>query len=128
MIRRTSPSTCAVKPYRIPDCRHSTVFLPITERGRTSSTFRSAAAREASASTEISMPGAKTPPRNSPFAEMTSTFVEVPKSTTTHAVACRWCAARVLITRSAPTSFGLSTSSGTPVRTPGSTITLGTSR
>ena len=53
-------------------------------RGRTSSTLRSAAARAASASTEISMPGANTPPRNSPFAEITSMLVDVPKSTTTH--------------------------------------------
>ncbi len=70
----------------MPDCRHSTVFLPITVRGRTSSTLRSAAARTASASTEISMPGANTPPRNSPLAEITSMLVVVPKSTTTQVV------------------------------------------
>jgi hypothetical protein len=126
-IRRTSPSTCPAKPYSTPDCRHSTVFFPITERGRTSSTVRSAAARVASASSEISIPGASAPPRNSPFAETTSMFVEVPKSTTTHAVSNNRCAARVFITRSAPTSRGLSTSSGTPVRTPGPTTTAGTS-
>ena len=54
-------------------------------------------------------------------------FVDVPKSTTTHAVPHSWCAARVLTTRSAPTSRGLSTSSGTPVRTPGPTTMLGRS-
>ena len=54
-------------------------------------------------------------------------LVEVPKSTTTQAVSHSWCAARVFTTRSAPTSRGLSTSSGTPVRTPGPTTTLGRS-
>ena len=62
------------------------MFLPITDRGRTSSTLRSAAARVASASSEISIPGASAPPRNSPLAETTSMLVEVPKSTTTQAV------------------------------------------
>ena len=47
-----------------------------------SSTLRSCAARDASASTEISMPGASEPPRNSPLGDTTSRFVEVPKSTT----------------------------------------------
>ena len=54
-------------------------------------------------------------------------FVDVPKSTTTQAVPHSWCAARVFTTRSAPTSRGLSTSNGTPVRTPGPTTTLGRS-
>ena len=71
------------------------------------------------------MPGAKAPPRNSPLAEIASTLVDVPKSTTTHAVLCRWWAAKVFTSRSAPTYLGLSTSSGTPVRTPGSMTTFG---
>ncbi len=54
-------------------------------------------------------------------------LVEVPKSTTTQAVPNWRCAASVFTTRSAPTSFGLSTSRGTPVRTRGSTTTVGTS-
>ena len=54
-------------------------------------------------------------------------LVDVPKSTTTQAVPNSRCAARVFTTRSAPTSRGLSTSSGTPVRTPGPTTTCGTS-
>ena len=41
-------------------------------------------ARAASASSEISMPGASAPPRNSPRALTTSKLVEVPKSTTMH--------------------------------------------
>ena len=79
-----------------------------------------------SASTEISMPGASTPPRNSPFADTTSKFVDVPKSTTMAGPPCKVNAARVLTMRSAPTSFGLSYSTGTPVRIPGSTTTSGT--
>ena len=74
------------------------------------------------------MPGASAPPRNSPLAETTSMLVDVPKSTTTHAVSYSRCAARVETTRSAPTSRGLSTSSGTPVRTPGPTTTDGSAR
>jgi len=58
----------------------------MTDRGRTSSTVRSAAARVASASMEISMPGASAPPRNSPLRDTTSMLVEVPKSTTTQVV------------------------------------------
>ena len=66
----------------MPACRHSTVFFPITDRGRAGSTRRSWAARDASASNEISMPGANVPPRNSPLALTTSKLVVVPKSTT----------------------------------------------
>ena len=82
IIRSTIRSTWPANPKYIPDCRHSTVFLPITERGLTGSTLRSCAARAASASKEISMPGANAPPRNSPRALITSKFVVVPKSTT----------------------------------------------
>src|SRR5665213_1705579 len=110
----------------MPDCSDSTVFLPMTDRGRTSCTFMSWAAREASASTEISMPGARTPPRNSPVADTTSKLVDVPKSTTIAGPPCNVNPASVFTIRSAPTSFGLSYSTGTPVRMPGSTTTSGT--
>jgi len=43
-MRATTPSTCAANPYRTPDWIDSTVERPTTERGRTSSTERSAAA------------------------------------------------------------------------------------
>lgn len=65
-----------------PDCMHSTVFLPITDQGRVSSTRRSAAERAAAASEDTCTPGAIAPPRNSPLAETTSTTIEEPKSTT----------------------------------------------
>ena len=58
------------------------MFRPITERGLAGSTLRSWAARAASASKEISMPGVNAPPRNSPRALITSKFIVVPKSTT----------------------------------------------
>ncbi len=67
----------------MPDCSASTVFLPITDRGRASSTLSSWAPRAPRASTEISTPGAMAPPRNSPFALTASNEVAVPKSTTT---------------------------------------------
>jgi hypothetical protein len=47
---------------------HSTVFLPMIERGRASSILRSWAPRAPRASTEISMPGAMAPPIHSPRA------------------------------------------------------------
>jgi hypothetical protein len=80
--RRTMPSMSDAKPYKMPDCSDSTVFLPITLRGSMSSTARNAAARPNNASIEISMPGAMAPPMNSPLAEMMSKLVPVPKSTT----------------------------------------------
>jgi hypothetical protein len=103
------------------------VFFPITERGRAGSTLRNWAARAASASNEISMPGANAPPRNSPRELMTSKLVVVPKSTTIDGPPKRVYAASVFTTRSAPTSFGLSMASWTPVFTPGSTTRLGMS-
>ena len=66
---------------------HSTVFLPITERGRVSSTRRNAADRAAAASEDTWIPGAMAPPRNSPFADTTSTQIDDPKSTTIAALA-----------------------------------------
>ena len=45
---------------------------------------------------------------NSPFSDTTSKLVEVPKSTTIAGPPYRVWAARVLTTRSGPTSFGLS--------------------
>ncbi len=95
--------------------------------GLINSTLRSWAARDARASTEISIPGASAPPRNSPLGETTSRFVEVPKSTTIAGPPNNVWAAKVLTMRSAPISFGLSTSNGTPVLIPGSTIVTRTS-
>jgi hypothetical protein len=54
----------------------------MTSRGSTKSTFCSRAARANSASIEVSMPGASTPPTYSPASDTASKFVEVPKSTT----------------------------------------------
>ena len=105
---------------------HSTVFLPTTDRGRVNSTRRSAAERAAAASDDTWMPGAIAPPRNSPFP------TRRPRRWTTRSRrrsplnGTRWNAARQLTIRSAPTSLGLSTSSGIPVRTPGSISTCGT--
>src|SRR6185436_9732886 len=125
-MRLTSPSTSAANPNTAPDCMHSTVFLPTTERGRVSSTRRNAADRAAAASEDTCTPGAIAPPRNSPLAETTSTQIDEPKSTTIAAELYLWKAARQLTIRSAPTSLGLSTRSGMPVRTPGSISTCGT--
>ena len=99
----------------------------MTDRGRASSTRRSCAPRAPSASTEISMPGAIAPPRYSPLADTASKVVAVPKSTTMHGPPKSSTAASALTTRSVPTSLGLSVRTGTPVRTPGSTTTAGTS-
>ena len=81
-IRRAMPSTCPAKPKMIPDWSASTVFLPITCGGRASSTLSNCAARRERASTDISIPGAKAPPTNSPRLLMASKLVDVPKSTT----------------------------------------------
>src|SRR5262249_10251358 len=126
-IRRAIPSTCPANPYTIPDCSASTVFLPITLGGLVNSTLSSCAARRDSASTEISIPGAIAPPTNSPRALTASKLVEVPKSTTIAAPPYRCTAASEFMIRSLPTSLGLSLRIGTPVRTPGSTITASTS-
>ena len=126
-IRRVIPSTWPANPKMMPDCRASTVFLPITWCGRVSSTLSSCAARRVSASTEISIPGASAPPTNSPLALAASKLVEVPKSTTMAGPPYRWTAATVFMMRSLPTSFGLSIRTDTPVRTPGSTIRAGMS-
>ena len=69
------------------------------------------------------MPGAMALPSSSPRAEMASTVVAVPKSTTTVGPPKRSYAATALTTRSAPTSRGLSVRIDMPVRTPGSTST-----
>ena len=68
---------------RAPTGAPATVVCEITRSGAANGTLGSRAARANSASIEISMPGASTPPTNSPAAETTSKFVEVPKSTTT---------------------------------------------
>ena len=82
-MRRTIPSTCPAKPQMAPAWRLSTVFLPITDRGTTSSTRRSWAVRSTRAFIEIWMPGAMAAPRCSPRSETASKVVAVPKSTTT---------------------------------------------
>src|SRR6266536_419193 len=86
----------------MPDCRHSTVFLPITRLGRAGSTLSSCAARRDSASTEISMPGANAPPTNSPFALTASKLVEVPKSTMIAGPPYRCTAANAFMIRALP--------------------------
>ena len=84
------------------------MVLPITTGGSTKSTFVRRAARAKSASMEISIPGASTPPTYSPSAETTSKFVDVPKSTTMHGDPYRSLAATELAIRSGPTSRGSS--------------------
>ena len=71
------PSTWLATPKTIPDCRASTVFLAITDRGRSNSTLRSWAPRRPSASSEISMPGAIAPPTYCPCSLTTSKVVAV---------------------------------------------------
>ncbi len=61
-----------------------------------------------SASAEIPMPGASTPPIYSPRAEMASKLIAVPKSTMMHGPPSLANAATLLTMRSAPTSCGLS--------------------
>ena len=126
-MRSTKPSTWPAKPKIVPDWSASTVFFPITFLGLTNSILRNCAARAVNASTDISMPGASAPPKNSPLGDTTSKFVDVPKSTTIAGPPNKVCAARVLTIRSAPISLGLSTNKGTPVLTPGSTIVVRTS-
>src|SRR5215475_8322493 len=98
-----------------------TVVVPMTFPGSLISTLGSLAARANSASEAIPRPGAMTPPRYSPLAEMASKVIAVPKSTTTQGPPYLWKAATPLTMRSAPTSRGLSTSTAMPVLTPGST-------
>ncbi len=69
------------------------------------------------------MPGAMAQPNSSPLAEMASKVVAVPKSITTNGPPYTSKAATALTMRSAPTSRGLSVSTGRPVFTPGSTMT-----
>ena len=63
------PSTWAAKPYTIPDWMAASVDLPISARRLGDVDLRRRAAREVSASIEISMPGPMMPPRYSPAAE-----------------------------------------------------------
>src|SRR3954463_8497666 len=93
----------------------------MTLGGSTESTFTGRAARAKSASIEISIPGASTPPTYSPAADTTSKFVAVPKSTTMHGGPYRSTAEIELTIRSGPTSRGSSVRTGMPVRTPGPT-------
>jgi hypothetical protein len=101
--------------------------LPITERGSTSSTLNSRAARAASASTEISTPGASAPPRNSPLADTTSKLVLVPKSTTTAGPAVERVRGQRVDDPVRAHLARVVVRSGTPVFTPGPTTTVGTS-
>ena len=116
-IRRTSPSTWPAKPYRMPDC--SALDGVLADRPSAAGPARPcAAARPARRARrrEISMPGASAPPRNSPARGHdveVGRGAEVDDDRTGRRT--RWCAARVLTMRSAPTSFGLSVSTGTPV-------------
>src|SRR6478609_4051117 len=127
IIRATIPSTWLATPKTIPACSASTVFLAITERGRSNSTVRSCAPRRPSASSEISIPGVIAPPTYWPFPETTSNVVAVPpKSTTIAGPPYSSTAASALMMRSVPTSRGLSISTGMPVRTPGSTTRCAT--
>src|SRR5688572_9065402 len=68
------------------------------------------------------MPGAMAPPMNSPRALMQSNVVAVPRSTTISGGPYRAIAATAFTMRSAPTSRGLSTLSGSGTLTPGSTV------
>ena len=74
------PATCSRRSR--PTASTRPCCRPITLRGSTSSTRRSAAARANRASRLMSMPGKMAPPRYSPLAEMASKVVAVPKSTT----------------------------------------------
>ena len=94
-------------------------------RGAVSSTRVRRAVRENRLAADACMPGAITPPMNSPLSETTSKFVAVPKSTTIAGPPNRANAARAFTTRSAPTSRGLSVRIGTPVFVPGPTMTGG---
>ena len=104
------------------------MLFPITDAGAVSSTRVRWAVREKRLAADACMPGAITPPMNSPLSETTSKFVAVPKSTTIAGPPKRVNAARALTTRSAPTSRGLSVATGTPVFVPGPTTTGGMGR
>ena len=101
---------------------HSTVFLPITDGGATNSTRGSRAVLDTKLAAATWIPGPITPPTNSPSVDTTSKFVLVPKSTTMAGPPKRENAASAFITRSAPTSLGLSVATETPVLIPGPTI------
>jgi hypothetical protein len=92
----------------MPDCIAVAVVRPITPLGACRSTRYSLEACENSASAEILIPGAMTPPTYSPVSLMMSKVVAVPKSTTTTGGPYRAIAAIALTIRSAPTSLGLS--------------------
>ena len=122
-MRVTIASTSPAVPKIRPDWIASTVLVPTTCGGAASSTRVSRAVRENRLAALACMPGAITPPTNSPLSLTTSKFVAVPKSTTIAGPPVSVNAASAFTTRSAPTSRGLSVSTGTPVFTPGPTIT-----
>ena len=84
------------------------MFVPMILPGSLISTRGSRAACENSASEAMPRPGAITPPRYSPRAEMASKVIAVPKSTTMHGPPYLLNAATPFTMRSAPTSCGLS--------------------
>ena len=111
----------------MPDCIASTVFLPITLRGRATSILRSCAPLHAERLDGDLDAGRDDtadvlPARGHRVERRRRTEVDddrgPPYSST---------AATALMMRSAPTSLGLSVRIGTPVFTPGSTRTAGTS-
>ena len=102
------PSIAPAKPKTTPERIASTVLLPITARGGPRSIFGSFAPRSVSASSEISTPGSRTPPRKSPSGPTMSKFTEVPKSTHTAGPPKRSRMATAFTSRSAPISCGLS--------------------
>src|SRR5215469_1687832 len=99
----------------------ATVLVPMTFAGLRISTRGNLAVCSKRACAEIAMPGAMIPPIHSPLRLTVSKFVAVPKSTTTQGPPYFSNAATPFTMRSAPTSDGLSHSTGIPVLMPGST-------
>ena len=104
-------------PERIAD----DVEVPTTCAGATRSTFESSAVLDDSASAARRTPGAIAPPTYSPAPLTQSNTVAVPRSTTMTAPRTRSNAASAFTIRSAPTSRGVSTRRGIPVRVPAPT-------
>src|SRR5574341_2083544 len=101
------PSTIHAWPWIIPVCMLLAVSWPMVVDGRTHSTLESWAARLVSASADIPIPGAMTPPRYAPSAVTTQNVVAVPKSTMISGPPNASYAAAALTSRSAPISSGV---------------------
>ena len=71
------------EPFAAGRGRQSSVFLPMTERGGARRTCGNCAVARVRTSSPACGPGAMTPPRKTPSAEMQSKVVAVPRSTTT---------------------------------------------